>query len=191
MRSRLSDQAVIRQHTAYGCPRWRDGITGGLPVLPYLEHAPELGAAVDMADSAYVVGKVRVAGPARLESKAVLRGDQNSIAVGPRFRIGRGSSVHVEVHTPTIIGTDVWLGDDVVVHATVLGDCVRVEDGGLVLSTSKVGGGSIVAADALVSEGVEFPANSYISGTPGRRVRETTAAEREETRARLRAALDG
>ena len=127
-------------------------------------------------------GKVSVEGPAHLADGAVVRGDQNRIEVGPRFRMGRGSSIHVELHTPTLIGAEVWLGDDVVVHATTLGDGVRVENGGLVLSTSKVGAGSIVAADALVAEGVEFAEDSYISGTPGRRVRDTTPEEREETR---------
>ena len=153
-----------------------------MPVLPYLDHVPQLGDGVSLAENAFVVGKISIAGPARLEASAVLRGDQNRIDVGRRFRMGRGSSIHVESHTPTVIGADVWLGDDVVVHATVLGDGVRVEDGGLVLSTSKVGAGSIVAADALVPEGVEFGENSYISGTPGRRTRETTAEERAETR---------
>ena len=76
----------------------------------------------------------------------------------------------LEVATPTLIGDDVWVGDDAVVHACTLGDGVRVEDGGLVLSNSRVGAGSIVAADALVAEGVEFPPNSYVSGTPGRRL---------------------
>src|SRR5919202_5925310 len=134
-----------------------------------------------MARDAFVVGKVSVAGPAVLESSAALRGDQNRIVVGPRFRIGRGSTVHVEVHTDTRIGTNVWVGDDAVVHACTLGDGTRVEDGGLVLSTSSVGAGSVVAADALVPEGAEFPDNSYISGTPGRRLRATTRAERAET----------
>ena len=153
-----------------------------MPVLSYLEYTPSLGDDVWIADDAYVVGKVSVAGPARLEDSAVVRGDQNRIEVGPRFRMGRGSSIHVELHTPTLIGAEVWLGDDVVVHATTLGDGVRVENGGLVLSTSKVGAGSIVAADALVPENSEFSENSYISGTPGRRIRDTTAQEREETR---------
>jgi carbonic anhydrase/acetyltransferase-like protein (isoleucine patch superfamily) len=153
-----------------------------VPLLSYLEHTPEVGDDVLLADSAFLVGKVTVVGPARLEDSAVLRGDQNRIVVGPRFRMGRGSSIHVELHTPTLIGAEVWLGDDVVVHATTLGDGVRVEHGGLVLSTSRVGAGSIVAADALVPEGVEFAENSYISGTPGRRVRDTTPDEREETR---------
>ena len=160
-----------------------------MPTLTYLEHEPELGLGVGLADDAYVVGKVSIVGPAVLEASAILRGDQNSIAVGPRFRMGRRSSIHVELLAYTQIGSDVWLGDDVVVHACILGDSVRVENGGLVLSTSSVGSGSIVAADALVSEGAEFPDNSFISGTPGRRLRATTLAEREETRQRVADAL--
>jgi carbonic anhydrase/acetyltransferase-like protein (isoleucine patch superfamily) len=160
-----------------------------VPVLSYLEHTPRLGDDVWLADGAYIVGKVSVDGPARLEDSAVVRGDQNRIQIGPRFRMGRGSSIHVELHTPTLIGAGVWLGDDVVVHATTLGEGVRVENGGLVLSTSKVGAGSIVTADALVPEGVEFSENSYISGTPGRRVRDTTPEERAETRRLVAEAL--
>jgi carbonic anhydrase/acetyltransferase-like protein (isoleucine patch superfamily) len=69
-----------------------------------------------------------------------------------------------------------------------LGDSVRVENGGLVLSHARVGAGSIVAADTLVPEGAEFPGDSYIEGTPGRRIRDTTEQEREETRQRVAAA---
>jgi carbonic anhydrase/acetyltransferase-like protein (isoleucine patch superfamily) len=160
-----------------------------MPILPYLEHVPEVGPEVSLADDAFVVGKVRVSGPARLEASAVVRGDQNRVDIGARFRMGRRSSVHVEGHTSTHIGANVWVGEDAVVHATTLGDGTRVEDGGLVLSTSKVGAGSIVAADALVAEGTEFPDNSYISGTPGRRVRDTTPEEREQTLRMLAEAL--
>lgn len=162
-----------------------------MPIVQYLEYVPVVEAGVQLADDAFLLGKVTMAGPARVESSAVLRGDQNRITVGPRFRIGRRSTVHVEVPTETRIGADVWIGDDAVVHATSLGDGTRVEDGGLVLSNSRVGGGSIVAEDALVPEGVEFPENSYISGTPGRRVRDTTAEERSATRRMISEALAG
>ncbi len=97
-----------------------------MPILPYLEFRPEIGEGVGIADDAFVLGKVSVAGPAVLESSAVLRGDQNRVVIGPRFRIGRGSTVHVEVHTDTQIGADVWVVDDAVVHATTLGDGTRV-----------------------------------------------------------------
>jgi len=160
-----------------------------MPILSYLEHTPSVGPGTGLAADAYVVGKVSVAGPAVLAASAVLRGDQNRIVVGPRFRMGRGSTIHVESYAHTQIGSDVWLGDHVVVHACTLGDGVRVEDGGLVLSTASVGDGSIVSAGSLVSEGVEFPAHSYIEGTPGRRLRDTTPDEREETRRRVAEAL--
>ncbi|MDQ6671207.1 MAG: hypothetical protein M3069_10725 [Chloroflexota bacterium] len=160
-----------------------------MPILSYLEHTPEVGEDVRLPEDAYLVGKVHVAGPAHFGPSAVLRGDQNRIVVGPRFHIGARSTIHVELLADTQLGSDVWLGDDVVVHACVLGDGVRVEAGGLVLSTSSVGRGSIVAAAALVSEDAQFPENSYISGTPGRRVRATTAEEREETRLRVIEAL--
>jgi carbonic anhydrase/acetyltransferase-like protein (isoleucine patch superfamily) len=162
-----------------------------VPVLPYKEFVPEVGADVSMAGDAYVVGKVRIAGPAVLGSSAVLRGDQNWISIQPRFVMGSRSSIHLEMDVGTNIGADVWLGDDVVVHGCTLGDGVRVEDGGLVLSNSRVGSGSVVAADAMVAEGAEFPDNSFIEGTPGRRTRETTAEERAETRQRVVAALRG
>src|SRR5450631_3950528 len=92
-----------------------------VPILTYLEHTPTLGLGVGLAADAYVVGKVSMAGPAVLEASAVLRGDQNRIVVGPRFRMGRGSTIHVESYSYTQVGSDVWLGDQVVVHACTLG----------------------------------------------------------------------
>jgi carbonic anhydrase/acetyltransferase-like protein (isoleucine patch superfamily) len=156
-----------------------------VPVLPYLGHTPSLGAGVELADDAVVVGAVTIAGPARFEASAVARGDQSPISIGPRFLLGAGSTVHVEVDRETHIGANVWVGERAVVHATDLGDGVRVEDGALVLSGSTVGAGSVVAAGSLVPEHTAFAENSYIEGTPGRRLRDTTAEERAETAARL------
>lgn len=153
-----------------------------MAVFSYLEDAPDLGADVALHEQAAAVGKVRIAGPAVFEAYAVARGDQSSIRVGPRFHLGERSTVHVELDQGTEIGADVWVGADAVIHATTLGDGVRVEDQALVLSRSSVGAGSIVAAGSLVTEGTAFPENSYIQGTPGRRVRDTTPEEREETR---------
>lgn len=152
-----------------------------MPVLPYLEHTPRLSADVRVADGAVVVGRVTLSGPAVIETGAVLRGDQSFIEVEGPFRIGPGSTIHTEVDVPTRIAPGAWLGDGAVVHASVLGSGVRVEAGALVLSYSTVGAGSIVAAGSLVPENASFEPNSYISGVPGRRLRDTTAEERAET----------
>jgi carbonic anhydrase/acetyltransferase-like protein (isoleucine patch superfamily) len=160
-----------------------------MPVLGYLEHTPSVGAGVRLADDAVVVGKVSIGGPAAIESSAVLRGDQSWIAIEPVFRMGRRATIHTEQDRPTRVAGGVWLGDESVVHACSLGEGVRVEDGGLVLTGSTVGAGSVVAADSLVPEGATFEPNSYISGTPGRRVRETTPEERQATAEWVQAAL--
>jgi len=47
-------------------------------------------------EDAFLVGKVSVVGPAVFDARAVLRGDQNRIEIGPRFRMAAGSTIHVE-----------------------------------------------------------------------------------------------
>jgi carbonic anhydrase/acetyltransferase-like protein (isoleucine patch superfamily) len=161
-----------------------------MPVLAYLEHTPRLSAEVRLADGAVIVGRVSVSGRAVIESGAVMRGDQSFIEIEGPFHIGQGSTIHTEVDVPTRVASGAFLGDRVVVHASVLGDNVRVEDGGLVLSYSTIGAGSIVAAGSLVPENSSFEANSYISGVPGRRERETTPEERAETARLVEQSLD-
>ncbi len=156
-----------------------------MPTLPYLGQVPSLGPDVEIEPDAFAIGQVTIAGPARLARSAVVRGDEASIQIGARFSIGPRSTIHVDRDSPTRIGSDVWIGEDAVAHSCTLGDGVRLEDGALVLSGSTVGAGSVVAADSLVPEGALFPANSLISGTPGRRLRETTPEERAETAARI------
>jgi carbonic anhydrase/acetyltransferase-like protein (isoleucine patch superfamily) len=156
-----------------------------VPVVAYLDHQPLVEGRLALADDAFIIGKVTLAGPAKLQSSAIVRGDQSPIWIGPNFYMGRGSTAHVDPTKATLIGRDVWVGDGVVIHGCTLGDGVRVENGALVLSGSNVGAGSVVAAGALVTEGAAFPPNSYITGSPGRQVRETTADERAETIARV------
>jgi carbonic anhydrase/acetyltransferase-like protein (isoleucine patch superfamily) len=161
-----------------------------VPLVAYLAWEPQVGPGVVLEEQAFVIGRARVAGPALVRARAVIRSDDSHTAFGPRFVIGEGSTVHVDGGRPTVVGSDVVLGADVVLHGCTLGDCVRIEDGGLVLNGGSVGSGSLVAADSLVSEGASFPENSYIAGTPGRRLRDTTPEERAETR-RIAAAATG
>lgn len=151
-----------------------------MPILPYLEHEPRIDGELELANDAFIIGRVALVGPAVLEARSVIRGDQAAIDIGPHFHLGQGSTIHVDPNSPTRIGASVWMGADAVAHGCTLGDNVRVEDRALVLSRSEIGAGSIVEAGGLVTEGAVFPENSYISGSPGRRVRDTTPEERGE-----------
>lgn len=161
-----------------------------MPLVPYKDKEPSVGADVTLAPDAYLAAEVIVHGPARIESRAALRGDQNFVAVGPRVFIGAGTSLHVEIELPTRVGSDVWVGEGCVIHASTVGDAVRVEDGALILSGCTIGAGSVIEAHALVTEGSSLPENSYVAGSPSRRLRDTTPEERQDTVRHVAAALD-
>jgi carbonic anhydrase/acetyltransferase-like protein (isoleucine patch superfamily) len=157
-----------------------------MPTLPYLGTHPTIGPGASIAADAYVLGRVTIGSDATLSHRAVIRADQDGITIGDRFWLGINATVHVDFNGPVVVGHDVVVEDRAVVHACTLGDAVLVEREATILSGASVGGGSIVMADALVSENKSFPARSVIAGTPGRVIRETTDDEVEAIRTRAR-----
>ena len=148
-----------------------------MPLLPYEEALPEVADDVSVDEDGWVIGKVKIAAGGRVGPRAVVRGDQDSIQIGPRFSLGAAATVHVDPGRPTTVGEDVIVEDRAIVHGCTIGDAVLVEREATVLSGSVVGEGSIVQADALVSEGKAIPPRSVVAGTPGKVVRQTTDEE--------------
>jgi carbonic anhydrase/acetyltransferase-like protein (isoleucine patch superfamily) len=148
-----------------------------MPILPYLGIQPSVAPTAEVDVEGFVIGKATLAEGVRIGPRTVVRADQAEISIGPRVRFGRGATVHVDPGSPTLIGADVVVEDDAIVHGCTLGDGVLVERDATVLTGSSVGDGSIVQAGALVPEGKAFPPRSVIAGTPGRVIRETTDDE--------------
>jgi len=157
-----------------------------MPLLPYLGILPTVAADLELDPNAYVIGKVTLARGVRIGAGTVLRADQDQITVAEHVTFGAAISVHLDRGKPTIIGADVVVEDDAIVHGCTLGDAVLIGRGATVLSGSSIGEGSIVEAGALIPEGKEYPARSVIAGTPGKVIRETTDAEVAAIRRRAR-----
>jgi carbonic anhydrase/acetyltransferase-like protein (isoleucine patch superfamily) len=157
-----------------------------MPLLPYLGIVPTVADDLELDPNAYVIGKVTLARGVRIGAGTVLRADQDEIIVAEHVTFGSAISVHLDRGKPTIIGADVVVEDDAIVHGCTLGDAVLIGRDATVLSGSSIGEGSIVEAGALIPEGKEYPARSVIAGTPGKVIRETTDAEVAATRQRAR-----
>ena len=129
-----------------------------------------------IADSAAVIGKVRLLTSASVWFGAVLRGDNEWIEVGESSNIQDGSTCHTDMGNPCRIGKNCTVGHNVILHGCTLGDDVLIGMGSIIMNGAKIGTGSIVGAGSIVTEGKEFPANSLIMGAPARVVRATEEA---------------
>ena len=124
-----------------------------------------------VADTAVLIGRVRLKRDASVWFGAVLRGDNEWIELGERSQIQDNSTLHTDPGFPLVIGSNCVIGHKVVLHGCTVGDNSLVGMGAILLNGARIGNNSLVGAGALVTEGKEFPDNSLIVGSPARVIR--------------------
>lgn len=131
-------------------------------------RAPEIAPDVFVADGARVIGAVALEAGSSVWYNAVLRADSSSITIGAGSNVQDNVSVHVDSGHPTVIGRDVSIGHNAVVHGCRIGDGSLVGMGALVLSGAVIGSGCLIAGGAVVLGGTEIPDGSLVAGVPAR-----------------------
>ena len=151
-------------------------------------QAPELPAdgLYWVAETAIVVGRVRLMSEVSIWYGSVLRGDNEWIEIGMRSQIQDNATLHTDPGFPLTVGRDCVIGHNVVLHGCTIGDSSLIGMGAIVLNGARIGANCLVGAGALITEGKEFPDNSLIVGTPAKAVRETD----EKARAMIARAAD-
>ena len=129
-----------------------------------------------IADSARVMGDVHLAPHSSIWFGAVVRGDRESITIGPRSNVQDNAVLHADPGFPLQVGADVSIGHSAVCHGCTLEDGVLVGMGSVVMNGSIIGAGSTVAAGAVVPAGMKVPAGSLVAGVPAKVLRELTSA---------------
>ena len=124
-----------------------------------------------IADSAAVIGRVRLMRDASVWFNVVLRGDNEWIELGERSQIQDNATVHTDPGFPVIIADNCVIGHNVVLHGCTIGPNSLIGMGAILLNGAKIGKNCLVGAGAVVTEGKEFPDNSLIVGAPARVLR--------------------
>ena len=135
---------------------------------------PQLHETAWVADSAQVMGHVELAADTSIWFGVVLRGDTEVIRIGRGSNIQDNSVLHADVGFPLLIGENVTVGHQVMLHGCTVGDGSLIGIQAVVLNGAKIGKHCLVGAGALVTEGKEFPDGSMILGSPAKVVRQLT-----------------
>lgn len=129
-----------------------------------------------IAPGAAVMGDVTIGQDASVWYGAVLRGDMAPIVIGPESNLQDGTIVHVDEGLPCTVGRRVGVGHRVILHGCTVEDECLIGMGSILLNGVRIGTGSVVAAGAVIPEGMQVPPRSLVMGVPGRIVRQVDAA---------------
>ncbi|PPE69223.1 gamma carbonic anhydrase family protein [Caldimonas thermodepolymerans] len=127
-----------------------------------------------VADSAEVIGNVEIGEDASIWFGTVVRGDTESIRIGRGSNVQDNSVLHADFGKPLVIGENVTVGHQVMLHGCTIGDGSLIGIQAVVLNGAKIGRNCVVGAGAVVTEGKEFPDGSMILGAPARAVKQLT-----------------
>ncbi len=135
------------------------------------------GAGHFVADSAAIIGSVRLGDRASVWFNCVLRGDNDWLEIGARSNVQDGCVLHTDPDLPLVVGTGVTVGHMAMLHGCRVGDNSLIGIGATVLNGASIGANCIVGAHALVTENKAFPDGTLILGSPARAMRELSADE--------------
>ena len=142
-------------------------------------RAPKMHASAWVADSAQVIGDVVLAEGVSVWFGTVIRGDMDTISIGRGSNIQDASVLHADAGVPLMIGENVSIGHQVMLHGCTIGDGSLIGIGAIVLNKARIGKNCLVGAGSLVTEGKEFPDGSMILGSPAKAVRQLSAEQIE------------
>lgn len=124
-----------------------------------------------IAPNATLIGNVELAEESSVWFGAILRGDNEPIAVGARSNVQDGCVCHTDLGYPLTIGMDCTIGHKAILHGCTIKDNALVGMGATVLNGAVIGSNCIIGANALIPEGKVIPDNSLVVGVPGKVVR--------------------
>ncbi len=131
----------------------------------------KIGQNVYIAESASIIGEVTISDGVSIFDSAVLRGDQSSISIGMNSNIQDNATIHVEVGHPSVIGGNVSIGHNAIVHGANVKDNVIIGMGAIILTGAVIKSGTVVGAGAVVTENFISEENSLLLGVPARTAR--------------------
>ena len=154
-----------------------------MAIRNYLTFSPALEHSSWVDESAVVIGKCVLGKDASIWPNATLRGDVNDIVIGERSNVQDGSVLHtthesdISKGSKCIVGNDVTIGHNVVLHGCIIEDECLIGMGSVVLDNALIKKHVLVGANSLVPPGKVLESGYLYVGSPVKQARPLTGKE--------------
>lgn len=157
-----------------------------MSIRSYNNITPAIGNNVYIDQQSAVIGDVHIGDDGSVWPFTSIRGDVNKIRIGERTNIQDNSTIHVSHDSDyqpggvaTLIGDDVTVGHQVILHACTIGNRCLIGMGSIVMDKAVIGDDTIIGAGSLVTENKILKGGYLYIGRPVRRVRALSDEEKE------------
>ena len=140
----------------------------------------EKAEGVFVADTARVVGDVKIGKNCSIWYGAVIRGDEAPIQIGRNTNVQDNCVIHADKGFDVEIGADVTIGHGSIVHGCRIGAGSLIGMGAIILNGAVIGKDCLIGAGALVTGRSNIPDKSLVIGSPARVKRSLTEDEIRE-----------
>ena len=149
-------------------------------IVSYKQYKPSIGKDTFIAENSTIIGRCFIGENCSIWYNTVVRADVNEIIVGRGTNIQDGCVVHCANDYKTIIGENVTIGHNAIIHGCTVGNNCLIGMGSTILDGAVIGDNVIVGANSLITSGKKIPSGVLVMGSPAKVVRELVPAEIEE-----------
>jgi carbonic anhydrase/acetyltransferase-like protein (isoleucine patch superfamily) len=156
-----------------------------MTIRSYQGTTPQLGERAFIDPTALVLGDVVMGDDVSVWPMTVIRADMNHISIGSRCSIQDGSVLHITHSSdfnpggyPLIIGDDVTIGHQAMLHGCTLGNRILIGMGAMVMDGAIVEDEVVLGAGSLVAPGKVLESGFMYMGRPAKKIRAISDKER-------------
>jgi carbonic anhydrase/acetyltransferase-like protein (isoleucine patch superfamily) len=153
-------------------------------IQSYQGISPQIAEGVYIHPTASVIGNVILGYDVSIWPSCVIRGDINLIRIGAGTNVQDLSVLHVNhkssgdpAGSPLIIGNNVTIGHNVILHGCTIEDECLVGMGSIVMDKVVVKKHVLIAAGSLVPEHTVLESGYLYMGSPAKKMRALTGKE--------------
>jgi carbonic anhydrase/acetyltransferase-like protein (isoleucine patch superfamily) len=135
-----------------------------MPIYQFNDLIPSIDPSVYIADSADVIGNVTLHEAVSVWSHVAIRGDNAAIVVHRGSNIQENAVLHVDEGCGMIIGPNVTIGHQAMLHGCTVQEGALIGMQAIVLNNAVIGRNCLIGAGAIIAEGKIIPDNSLVVG---------------------------